>query len=128
PLARRLLAGSLDRAVDVAATLELRGYGLEAPKPRRRRLADGSWPSRGPSFSRPSRYDRRFYLVGTLILTAAIAASLLGADDFDAYPTIQLGFGAAILVLSVLLVLSGLAPLRRAAKRRPVEAAGGPGG
>ena len=25
PLARRLLAGSLDRAVDVAATLELRG-------------------------------------------------------------------------------------------------------
>ena len=27
-LARRLLAGSLDRAVDVAATLELRGYGL----------------------------------------------------------------------------------------------------
>ncbi|HEU4393508.1 MAG TPA: energy-coupling factor transporter transmembrane component T, partial [Solirubrobacterales bacterium] len=28
PLARRLLAGSLDRAVDVAATLELRGYSL----------------------------------------------------------------------------------------------------
>ena len=26
-LARRLVAGSLDRAVDVAATLELRGYG-----------------------------------------------------------------------------------------------------
>ena len=32
PLARRLLAGSLDRAVDVAATLELRGYGLDAPR------------------------------------------------------------------------------------------------
>jgi len=30
PLARRLLAGSLDRAVDVAATLELRGYSLPA--------------------------------------------------------------------------------------------------
>ena len=28
--ARRLLAGSLDRSVDVAATLELRGYGLSA--------------------------------------------------------------------------------------------------
>ena len=32
PLARRLLAGSLDRAVDVAATLELRGYGLGSPR------------------------------------------------------------------------------------------------
>ena len=32
PLARRLLAGSLDRAVDVAATVELRGYGLDAPR------------------------------------------------------------------------------------------------
>ena len=31
-LARRLLAGSLDRAVDVAATLELRGYSLDAPR------------------------------------------------------------------------------------------------
>ena len=27
-LARRLIAGSLDRSVDIAATLELRGYGL----------------------------------------------------------------------------------------------------
>ena len=32
PLARRLLAGSLDRAVDVAATLELRGYSLGGPR------------------------------------------------------------------------------------------------
>src|SRR5262249_28108649 len=31
-LVRRLVAGSLDRAVDVAATLELRGYGLGAPR------------------------------------------------------------------------------------------------
>jgi energy-coupling factor transport system permease protein len=34
PLARRLLAGSLDRAVDVAATLELRGYSLGASTAR----------------------------------------------------------------------------------------------
>ena len=39
PLARRLLAGSLDRAVDVAATLELRGYGLDAPRAKQRRDA-----------------------------------------------------------------------------------------
>ena len=54
PLARRLLAGSLDRAVDVAATLELRGYGLDAPRaaaparalaPRRPLLRDRRWSS-----------------------------------------------------------------------------------
>jgi energy-coupling factor transport system permease protein len=120
PLARRLLAGSLDRAVDVAATLELRGYSLEAPRtPRRRLLAGGLWPSQGPKpFSRASRYDRRFYLSATLILLAAIAAKVLGADDFHTYPTIQLGFGPATVALSILLVLSGLAPLRRKPKRR----------
>jgi energy-coupling factor transport system permease protein len=105
PLARRLLAGSLDRAVDVAATLELRGYSLDAPPARRRRAA--------------SRYDRRFYAVGAAVLAAAIAGKLLGADGFHAYPTVQLGLGAASLALSALLVLSGLAPLRRRPKRRP---------
>src|SRR4051794_11755228 len=35
-MARRLLAGSLDRAVDVAATLELRGYSLDAPRAKNR--------------------------------------------------------------------------------------------
>ena len=59
-LARRLLAGSLDRAVDVAATLELRGYGLDAPRAARRR---GALPLRRPLLRdrrrRPRRRDRR---------------------------------------------------------------------
>ena len=48
PLARRLLAGSLDRAVDVAATLELRGYSLETPPrvPRCNALGAVSEPKR----------------------------------------------------------------------------------
>jgi energy-coupling factor transport system permease protein len=108
PLARRLLAGSLDRAVDVAATLELRGYSLEAPT-RRSKLA--------------SRFDGRFYLAAALVLAAAIAAKLLGADDFHAYPTVQLGIGPATVALSALLVLSGLAPFRRKPKRNPVRPA-----
>jgi energy-coupling factor transport system permease protein len=117
PLARRLLAGSLDRAVDVAATLELRGYSLES----RRAMGLSSGGARAPRSSarrqRRSRYDRRFYLVATLVLSAAIVAKALGADGFHAYPTIQLGFGAATTALSILLVLSGLAPLRRRPKR-----------
>ncbi len=60
-LARRLVAGSLDRAVDVAATLELRGYAHGAPRARSERgvaratmrasrptgSASPGWPSRG---------------------------------------------------------------------------------
>jgi energy-coupling factor transport system permease protein len=107
-LARRLLAGSLDRAVDVAATLELRGYGLDAPRARGRRV--------------PSRFNRRFYVTAALVLAAAIAGKLLGADDFHTYPTIHLALGTPTLALSALLLLSSLAP--HEPKRRPTPADG----
>jgi energy-coupling factor transport system permease protein len=99
PLARRLLAGSLDRAVDVAATLELRGYSLGAPPARNR-------PAR-------SRYDRRFYAVALAVLAAAIAGKVLGADDFQTYPSVEIGFGPGTLALAALVALSGLTPWRR---------------
>jgi len=104
PLARRLLAGSLDRAVDVAATLELRGYSLDAPAARNRRTA--------------TRYDRRFYAVAALVLATAIAGKALGADDFETYPAIEIGVGPATLAVATLVALSGLAPLRRKRRRR----------
>jgi energy-coupling factor transport system permease protein len=104
PLARRLLAGSLDRAVDVAATLELRGYSLDAPRARNRRTR--------------SRYDRRFYLVALAVLTTAIAGKLLGADAFQAYPTVTIGLGPATLAVAATVALSGLAPLH--SRRRGV--------
>jgi energy-coupling factor transport system permease protein len=104
PLARRLLAGSLDRAVDVAATLELRGYSLEAPRVRNRRVA--------------SRYDGRFYAVAALVLATAIAGKLLGADDFQAYPSLTIGFGPATVAVAAIVSLSGFAPIRRPVKRR----------
>jgi energy-coupling factor transport system permease protein len=100
PLARRLLAGSLDRAVDVAATLELRGYALDPPH---RRL----------SSRRQSRFDRRFYAIAVAVLLAAGAGKLLGADDFHAYPTLHLSGGAATIAVIGVLILSGLATLRR---------------
>jgi energy-coupling factor transport system permease protein len=103
-MARRLLAGSLDRSVDVAATLELRGYSLEAPLGRRR-------PER-------SRHSRRFYLAGGAVLAAAIAGKLLGADGFETYPRIAIATGPATLGLAALLLASGLAPLQRRGRRR----------
>jgi len=104
PLARRLLAGSLDRAVDVAATLELRGYSLDAPRARNRRAR--------------SRYDRRFYAVAALVLLTAIAGKILSADDFQAYPTASIGFGFMTLAVAAVVLLSGLAPLKRPVRRK----------
>ena len=161
-LLRRLLAGSLDRAVDVAATLELRGYSLSAReatfKPRRARLAAADAARRGV-LSRPnsaairppcvlaplgpalasrtprvskmttrargcrfkSRYDARFYAVGAAVVAAAIAAKLLGADGFEAYPTVALEVGPATLGLCLLLALAGLAPSPRGSLRTHAE-------
>jgi energy-coupling factor transport system permease protein len=132
-LARRLLTGSLDRAVDVAATLELRGYSLAAPDTSRggvlgrldrvthRKVRSPHQPPcvlapLGPARARmrfKSRFDRRFYATGAVVLLAAIAGKLVGADGFDAYPTIHLGLSAPTLALSALLVLAGLVPRRR---------------
>jgi hypothetical protein len=108
-MARRLLAGSLDRAVDVAATLELRGYGGDGGRSHRR-LAERLTPGKGVQPFNRSRYDRRFFAVGATVLTAAIAGKLLGADSFAEYPTVAVGAPPATIALSTLLILSGLTP------------------
>jgi energy-coupling factor transport system permease protein len=110
PLARRLLAGSLDRAVDVAATLELRGYSLGTP--------------RGAGRREPSRYDVRFYLVAAIVLAVAIVGKVLGADDFHTYPTISLGLSPGTFAVAAVVLASGFAPWRGSPRsvhrRRPV--------
>ena len=53
----------------------------------------------GKSRSRRSRYDRRFYLTGAIVLLAAIGGKLAGADGFHAYPTIELEFTPATLIV-----------------------------
>jgi energy-coupling factor transport system permease protein len=74
-LARRLVAGSLDRAIDVAATLELRGYARGAP---------GS--ARGVH---RSRRDRLFWAAGLMIAIGGIAARVAGMGGFHSYPTVS---------------------------------------
>jgi energy-coupling factor transport system permease protein len=98
PLARRLLAGSLDRAVDAAASLELRGYGLDRPASRRRVR---------------SRHDRRLYVAGALLITAGIAGKVAGADGFDAYPALEASSAAPTVTLALLVALSGLVVWQR---------------
>jgi len=85
-LARRLVAGSLDRAVDVAATLELRGYAHGPPGSARG----------GPR----TRYAGRFLAAGVAIAALAVAARIAGVGAYDSYPTVELDAGAATLALA----------------------------
>jgi energy-coupling factor transport system permease protein len=96
-LARRLVAGSLDRAVDVAATLELRGYGLGAPAPAERRR---------------SRHDARFVAAAVAMVGVAIGVWLAGAAGFETYPTLSIDAGPATLCLAALLPILALVPFR----------------
>ena len=96
-MARRLVAGSLDRAVDVAATLELRGYARGAP-----RSARG-----GPR----TRYGARFLAAGIAICALGIAGRIAGIGGFDAYPTLSVATDAATLLLSAAIVVAAVAPL-----------------
>jgi energy-coupling factor transport system permease protein len=99
-MSRRLVEGSLDRAVDVAATLELRGHSLPV-RPRMRR--------------EPSRDDLPLYATGAALAAAAVAARVAGAGAFETYPRIEVATGALTLALCAALILLAALPfmLRR---------------
>jgi energy-coupling factor transport system permease protein len=95
-LARRLVAGSLDRTVDVAATLELRGHSL---------------PARARLERERSLADRRLLLAAAGIVLAAVAAGLAGAGGFETYPTVSVALDPATLALAASLPLLTLGAL-----------------
>lgn len=115
-LARRLVAGALDRTVDVAATLELRGHSL---------------PASGPLERQRSLADRSLLLAALGVATAAVAAAVAGAGGFETYPRIELAVDPATVALALVLPLIASMPLLADSLRdRPVlvrlkEAAGG---
>ena len=107
-LARRLVAGSLDRAVEVAATLELRGYARPGRATRGR--------------MRRSRYDARFMATGIAIAVVGVAARFAGAGGFEAYPNLAVDADVATLTVAGALPIAawvqfagqrGTAPRRR---------------
>ena len=120
-LVRRLVAGALERAVDVAATLELRGY------------AAGRAPAGpGPRARRP-RYGAGFAAAGAAMIAIVAGARIAGAAGFDAYPSIALDAGPATVLVALALPALAALPfaLARASRadrgRRAgrVEVAGG---
>jgi energy-coupling factor transport system permease protein len=95
-VARAALASSLDRAVDVAAALELRGYGSAVRPARRRR----PW----------SRHDVRVAAAAVLVAAVAIALRAAGAGYFEPYPSPSMSTGPAELALAVALVTAAALP------------------
>jgi energy-coupling factor transport system permease protein len=103
-LTRRLVAGSLDRSVDIAATLELRGYGLGIR-------------SRLPRHPR-ERGELPLLAAGVAGLLLVTAAGLAGVAAFDAYPEIAMDTDAATLAVALLVLALAAAPLVPDARRR----------
>jgi energy-coupling factor transport system permease protein len=103
---RAALAGTLDRAVDVAAALEVRGYALGGrPRPRHR-----PW----------SRHDARLLAGATGIVALAIAGAAAGIGRVETYPRIEIATGPEDLALSAALVALAAAPFVGRAARMGV--------
>jgi energy-coupling factor transport system permease protein len=104
-LMRATTAGVLDRALDVAAALEVRGYaGARSPVKRRGRPWSG--------------HDIGFVISGAAVIGIAICGGATGAGGFIAYPSLHMAAGPGTLALALALVLGGLAPF---ADRRGIE-------
>jgi len=95
-----VVGGSLDRAMDVAATLELRGFAASRGAGR-----GGAGPRRALS-----RHDIAFAASAAAVLALAIVGRLTGVAAFDSYPRIEMPAAAGTLALSVALIVAALLP------------------
>ncbi len=93
---RAVIAGSLDRSLDVAATLEVRGYGAGGRPARLARAV--------------SRHDLHFALAALALLLATILTRASGAARFDVYPLLNPTFGVDALLSALLVLVIALAP------------------
>jgi energy-coupling factor transport system permease protein len=102
---RAVATSALDRAIDVAATLEVRGYGARAAAARH---GSGPW----------SRHDVGFAASAGALLLLVLAARLAGVASFAAYPSLDAPVGPAEIGLAVAVIVVALLPF---ADRRGIE-------
>jgi energy-coupling factor transport system permease protein len=100
---RAALAGALDRAVDVAAALEVRGYAL-AGRPAR---GTRSW----------SRHDVRIAAAALGVAGVAVVGAATGVGKVEPYPTLEIALGPGELLVAGALLLLGLVPFAGRAAR-----------
>lgn len=93
---RAVAGGSLDRALDVAATLEVRGYGAYGRAARAR----VPW----------SRHDAAFAASAGLLLALAVLVLAGGAARFSPYPLIDMELGAREALLCAAVAVVALLP------------------
>jgi energy-coupling factor transport system permease protein len=105
-VARAALASALDRAVDVAAALEVRGYALGGRTVGRRR----AW----------SRHDLRVAAAAAVIAAASVAGALAGVGTVEPYPSLQVETGIDEVLLSAGLLVVALSPFAGRAARMGV--------
>ncbi len=93
-----IVGSSLDRSMDVAATLELRGFAAGARR-------------RAPARRRPySRHDWAFLASAACVLLFALLDRLAGLAPFTAYPLVSMPVAGATLGLCVTLPVAVLLP------------------
>ena len=95
---RAVASGALDRALDVAATLEVRGYATAGRAPARRSVRP--W----------SRHDLAFAASAAAVVGLVVGARLTGTAAFDPYPVLDVGLGAGELGLCAALAAAVLLP------------------
>jgi len=115
-----VVGGSLDRAMDVAATLELRGFAAARPTAGRmmwlRRLVT---PARARASIRTrSRHDIAFSLSAVCVLALSLLVRVSAIAPFQAYPLVHAPVGWGTLALCVALLVAVLAPF---CDRRGIE-------
>jgi energy-coupling factor transport system permease protein len=95
-LMRAACTGVLDRALDVAAALEVRGYGAAR---------------RPPAYRAPhSRHDVAFLAAALVVIAVSIVARVSSVAAFSAYPSLSVAAGPGALVLAAGLVVAALVP------------------
>jgi len=95
-IVRAVSSGALDRAVDVAATLELRGYAAARPS----RAHVGPW----------SRHDVAFAASALAITALGILAAATNAADVRPYPRLELASSASTVLVALALLACAVAP------------------
>lgn len=99
-LMRAATSNLLDRALDVAAALEVRGYAT-ARRPRR---------GGGLGLARWSRHDLGFAVSAVTILGLSIGGRIAGWLRFSAYPTLSMATGFGAIAVSAAVLVCALAP------------------
>jgi energy-coupling factor transport system permease protein len=95
-LMRAATAGVLDRALDVAAALEVRGYGAARRPPRSRRPY--------------SRHDLAFFASAAAVVALTVGGRIAGLARFQAYPSLHAPVDAGVLSLASALLICALLP------------------